>query len=699
MIFLKQNKHFIIAAIVLLICIVAHVIPKPMNVDSYQNFYYIADQRVTIYDHRMLEGISISFYGTYVFKDKEVLIDEALWNNNEFVRDFAGHLSNSAIQPLNMELADIDAKLPSMHIYGDDGVQCDFYIYFGDEWLSDDTIYLMGHDNGDIYALPSSYSAITSRQIPKVNEAAELRNSFTFIEPMDSDLIAWINRSVIPLIISKQFFLLCLALLMGLLLQGPFTDRSGGAYTAFLAYPIGVTYWIFCVYAMGLLRLPLNIGSCYVLPSVMALLWSVFGRKILRRDIDSGMGEAGDNRHLIISLVIVISLFGIISAIPQYWINVGDAARNIVIAEKARVAGGITAALYEFTSFSIYGPTVHLLARMIQLPFSYTHIWALVACGLISAALALIRLAEHEGVKRWAAICFCVLSVLALISSKGVRLHFRWLMNNLPLGICLGIFVAFLLLYTKTKNIGHYYLTLPLFFMFAFARIEGPVYALLFLVLARDLFPGKRKHYLCTAIFTMASFAQFILYYVHMGSGGETFWNPLRGMMVPLVSLAYLGFLRLSDQKPLRFISLHMNVICTIGLGLVNLVFLLLDPSGVRHNVWVMRYHLFVGGVHGFVWYIFLLAVLLVDRVKDTELKKNIYNLILFVGNYVLVVFALMSQFDWNPRADYGDSSGRMLFHVEFVIPVIVFMILLGIMPRQFRKNPDRSDKGMVNCD
>ncbi|MCL2051967.1 MAG: hypothetical protein FWG91_09620 [Lachnospiraceae bacterium] len=492
-------------------------------------------------------------------------------------------------------------------------------------------------------------------------------------------------EGAIPLIIFKQFIILCFAFLLGILLQLPFAKRYGSELLIFSAYPLGIVAWIFFVYSIGLLNLPLNILLCYVIPLILAFLWAIFGRKILM-DNGSNAGAVNKKYTLMICFVIVLFFFAIISVFPQYWINDGDAARSIEIAENALINGKLTVGLYSFTTRSIYGSTVHLLARMLGLNFSYTHIWALGMTGIILLALVLIRIAQHNGVRKGMAIFMSILSILAIISSGGMRLHFRWLMSNLPIGICLGTFVALLFLYSKTEIRYHFSLALPFFFMFAFARIEGPLYALLFLVLARKLFPSKKAHYFCTVIFTAIAVVQFILYCIYMGSGGATFWNPLRGSVIPLTSIAYLGFLHLADRKMPKFLLVHMNILCTIGLGIINMLLFALNPPKASHNILVMRYHLFMSDEHGSIWYLFLLAIIMVMLIKDKKFKKQINLLIIFVGNYVLAVLALMSQFNWTPLPDVGESGGRMLIHVEFVIIIIVFMVLIGIAPKPGRE-------------
>jgi hypothetical protein len=188
----------------------------------------------------------------------------------------------------------------------------------------------------------------------------------------------------------------------------------------------------------------------------------------------------------------------------------------------------------------------------------------------------------------------------------------------------------------------------------------------------------RKDHIAYSLVFTIVCILQYLCYLKYIGIvSGLDFWTPLRGGILIVLLVLYTLYLFLYEIYFVhnRFLGLFDKYMLPLGIGtlfVLNILLLMFNYDHVIINIANLFLHMFINGYHGCIWIVLLLTYpLIIDKIGK-EKRDVLLSLYGFLIAYVLLVLTLMA-FRQVPIQSYlGDSSNRMLLHVEFIISIIL---------------------------
>jgi hypothetical protein len=282
----------------------------------------------------------------------------------------------------------------------------------------------------------------------------------------------------------------------------------------------------------------------------------------------------------------------------------------------------------------------------------------------VSFAMAFVvlgsRMARHVGMSANAASGLPLLALVALGTTYFILFQAFYIHDSFPSMVYLTAGTCTLWLALHERDESWLIFAIPAFIAFSILRIEGPLFAMIFLAPALThgrLDFGRR---LAAALVYAGSVGTWylLLLVLHPGSGFLAAGNNLAvlGLLAGLVGLVGASRVRWVE----RLMDAHLFTLMLATAVAAIAVLCVLKPGHMQINAGVIGQNLFHSGRWGVTWTIMLLAALFAfpqPRIPHGRL------LVGGVALFVLLVLAL-GALRVPYRVGWGDSANRMMTHI-----------------------------------
>ncbi|MCL2819345.1 MAG: hypothetical protein FWD38_00715 [Oscillospiraceae bacterium] len=674
---------------------------------SYNNIF-INRENITIRNRLIMNVYS------GLFNDKYVIVDDHAYNSSLNMQYLLTNSQNHGLLEtmtigfiVNQSLHELSKIIPhpqtlQMHFSEH---QRNMYFYTGQAWIDDNSIMILQDINGNVHIVPYSlahhltFSEITTDVLEQMGVFSD--TSMLFVERFYPDEFIQLHylseKNNVSTVIFMHALFLVLLFSMGLLIIYPFTRSLPPGLYPILSMPVGIAYYILYVYAIGLLNIPINFFSCIITSFILLVVYI----NIFMKYKNNGTQNLKLQKNIftfanLITTFIVLFIITIICVFPSWW-HSNDSIANIDIGIQIYYSQGFTGFLGFFSSFSIIGPIFHASVLMFGLDFSYTYVWVICCSGILAMLFLLHNILKRYNLPTCIIYIITITSFLIVITNPLNILNMGWLLNNLPVGIFGGLAAILIVNYFITQERKFLFISILPFLMFSVARIEAPLFALLFLISIKNLFTNRRDYLIYVFLFSCICTAQFIFYFHYIGFVDSPFWTPIRDGLQLTPILFYIIYLTcmyfLKPKKLFKWFDKHLTKITIIVLLFVNVILYIFKTDDSLNNIIVIGWHTVFGGYHGVVWIFLLALVPLIFSIFDDS-KRTI---LLSLSSYVFLFFLMLLIFGgvriapW--RSSMADSGNRMILHMLYIVPIVFsitvasFVSQCGIKKSKIMKN------------
>lgn len=635
------------------------------NMESMQVDYatYLANLKPVFYD---------------LLGDKELHVDSKIIQN-EMLAPLSGmelHVSNLAISSeygIDYYLSHYNPQI-IRHI-DINGNENKLLLFTGDEFENAKDIYIVEIDN---------YICISPKEILNIesNELNEKYENQQFKEnKYETVILEFNNDSTIERINSdkdslKMTIFLLFVFVSGFFMLFPFFKNSSNVKNlmVLLSFPVGSIIQIFVIMLIGLIGIPINLFWVIITECLFLLGWNYLFHKF-------PLSKA--NRKIEFSTIYVLLFaLGIIlyfSIYPHAFMSY-DSYCNILIGKKIAYSGSVQENLGRLLMFSLVNPIWQTLASLFGVSFNYGMQPAFLLTGVASLFYLQYEILKDKGIKKSVALVINIIVMISLFTVPQVVINSTWILNNLDIGIMYGIAVALMYRYFQNDNKIYMILSYVLFIITGIARIEGGLFAIIYLVfIYTSSMPAKLKKILISC-FTILYAVLFFCYFYMVKDIEEGFWTP-QNAALSLGLLLIFNLFVLCDkffQEKFKFIVENIDYFMIVVIIFGGIILSILNFQKSSDNMGNLIMNLVSTGYYGILipCILFILG-LYFHFVKI--ISKETRMLLVQVISYLLLIFVLMLISIHNSRVGYGDSSCRMVLHILPLCGILISNMLAEI--------------------
>lgn len=264
-----------------------------------------------------------------------------------------------------------------------------------------------------------------------------------------------------------------------------------------------------------------------------------------------------------------------------------------------------------------------------------------------------------------------IVAVIFMCSTYFMVFQAFYIHDNFVVGIFTLIAIYSFWLAHQQEKTGWLYFGSLATIGLSLSRVEGPVFALIILVLSlsQDHFPYKNRlwTYLSPAI-VVSVWYSIILTVVNQ----DVYF--LKSDRVILVIGAFLGLAILTILSNIHWVRnlifSHMHIFTILGVAIIFTNLIVLRPEHIWTNISMIISNMYTNGRWGSFWY-FILPLLCFSIPLPKFPQERFITINLFSFFILLVALGGLR----NPyRLGWSDSANRMLVHI---VPTLVFYLVL----------------------
>lgn len=625
-------------------------------------------------------GLFADFMKIDMFEEKEVILSYQALSNlgiNEYF-DISEDKFNQTVKNIlpiseedEIELEQLyNPQIIEIKSLETNDILSKIYLVTGSVWINCERIYMLSSEGKNTWLIPSPL--VKREYLKEGNDFYEVIGNdvkFTanlnfhkdgYIESLKND-----DGSVSGEI--KNFLFVCYFLVLGLAMLWRVKAVLGMKLYVVLSFPFGVSLFIVSSILGGLFQVPLNLVSISILCIGMLIVALALGRRFIKET------ESVKKEPLVGNLLIIACLLFIMTwfSYHRYTFLSYDSVCNILLGHQIANSGKIVNILSSLTSYSLFSPFVQMGAKFFNIQYAYSFQPIFNYIGVLSIIVMQQRILNNISVqKKYINNIISIIVVISYITIPVFRLNSIWILNNLPIGIFLGMAAQLIILHFQEEKKLYLYLSLIPFWMFSNLRIEGMLFAVLFLVSVRNMIKHKKDNKIYAGVIAISSLFIYILYYIYMGTNEDSiFWNPLKGGAMQLVIIGYYMYIILSDCSFWR--KRRFSVIINTNLEYIMICFIIIATSVMAivksdlaiNNIKILLESSFGRGYWGYIWVI--LFVILGLSIKANETEGSVIKFLeTGIISFFLLLFLLMLFNKVYLHAGYGDSAHRMMLHV-----------------------------------
>lgn len=600
------------------------------------------------------------FSGKKVYIDKELMDEQLLVpliNGTDYIEADEDSIYS------NTDLEDIKDSFSGQKIWAEteEGETREWYLLTGSIWEQSKSIHIINTGN-TIFALPDQIY----NQMERVKSVETDRNRWNIESVrMDFHMDETIYRVLGEgrykwQLVFKNFAYMCFIFISGLV-PLLFIENKKGSITRILllAFPVGTMIQIFLTFFLSI-------------SGVLKNIWIVLAANLLIEGLTvAGLWKRGywkrlyelsqrKNRSLLGALLGIMLFF---SLIPQVFFTY-DSYCNILIGKQIALNGGCREILGRLIMFSLVSTNLQAEAALFGIPLNYAFqpVFTVIGTGLILYLQSEFFI--YRGMnKKWAWL-LSILSGFAFVVTPQYILGSSWILNNLSIGIWYGAAFGCLEKYRSEKTNLLLFVSVFFFMIAGIARIEGGVFAVIYLVLLLKTDEVSDRFKLKVSLgFTALYGVLFFLYYMMIESMEEGFWTPANGGM-SLALLIVFDIYAVSSRKIKKSFKLfnHLEIIMSLVLVMANIAIGLCDTEKFVLTVQNFLINIISTGYYGI-----LLSVgigILALRIRSGLRFETGLRLMNAGISYILLIILMMQLSVNHTRIGYGDSACRMFLHI-----------------------------------
>lgn len=383
-----------------------------------------------------------------------------------------------------------------------------------------------------------------------------------------------------------------------------------------------------------------------------------------------------ESAWLVGSTALVFGAAALCHAVPRSLMS-SDSSGMILMGRSLAMYGGFDPALAsvvaaDFGWFSNYGALVPILqSSAVFLGLEYhpaaapLMLLSFTATFVCTAILVLRRLGVGPTVAGlYGAGGAALLATTFLYAFQGVYIH-----NSLPSAIYLFLFVACGWQYTQEQRASWMALALAALLGFILARVEAPLFALLFLtpLLCHPTVDRRTRATSSGVLALVVVFWYFTLYQITPVE--KTYMlTPVRNLLISSCVVAFaLLMILVPPRRESLLRVLPLGALVVVALGLLALW--VARPEGMNHNLTALTTNLLHSGAWQGTWC--LIAVLLTLTPVLPRLPSE--RLFTYGLAAALLLTFVMGGIK-NHRMAWGDSQNRMMTHL---LPIFLLYLLM----------------------
>lgn len=456
----------------------------------------------------------------------------------------------------------------------------------------------------------------------------------------------------------RQLLFMIFIASLGFIAGKPLFEKSGGMAIWFLL-PFGFLNQIFSTLLLIILHLKISFLNYIVVSYVVATAFHVYLRKY-----------AGNTKTMVKyhkkQLFNILIWAGVVVwfCIRPYIILSYDSVLNAYYGKYAVVMEDLNAVLDGVSSYSLITPLYEVGSSFFGIELNYSIQPLLTITFMVVMGWIWIK-TINSSTKLKIGIIFW--GILALIINPMFYIQTFWKLNNLSLGLFIGMTVGMHLLYYITEEKIYFKIGNLFFIVVSIARIESGLFSIIHLVCLFTLFQKKHKErevkILCFRMAWILT-AIYLYYLFTIGQVESPFWTPIKGLAMNILIWVVYLYIHVSTifYQKAKWIRYNLDRIMLLSICFGILAFGVVDQEKFIHNAFVYICNL---GNYGGYWALVMIAVLY----GIFFVKKNavIRFLSIYLIAYFLLIPGLMIFREIPLRIGFGDSACRMLSHIVVI--------------------------------
>lgn len=537
-----------------------------------------------------------------------------------------------------------------------------WYLLTGSTWEQSKRIHIINSGN-KIFALPDQIYD----QIGKVKSVEADRNGMK-IESVRMDF--HMDETICRVLgegrykwqlVFKNFVYMCFIFISGLVPLFFVENKKSSITLIFLlAFPTGTIIQILLTFLLSILGVLKNI---WLVLAIELLIEGIAAAALWKKGYWKRLYEVSQRKNMaLLGTLLGIMLF--FSLIPQVFFTY-DSYCNILIGKQMVLNGGCREILGRLIMFSLVSTNLQAEAGLFGIPLNYAFQPVFTVIGTVLILYLQSEFLVDKGVDKKAAWLLSVLLGCVFMVTPQYILGSWWILNNLIIGIWYAAAFGCLEKYRFEKDKLLLFVSVFFFIMAGIARIEGGVFAVIYLVFLLNADAVSDNFKLKISLgFTVLYGTLFLIYYMLIENIEDGFWTPANGMMSLGLLLVFDIYVVSIMRAPKGISKLrnHLDVVMSVVLITANIVMGLYDAEKFAATIQNFLINIVSTGYYGILLSVGIGIVALRIR-SGLRLEAGIKFMNIGIS-YILLILLIMQLSINHTRIGYGDSACRMFLHI-----------------------------------
>lgn len=694
-------RCFFLGIVLLLLFLMAAFFYNRMYFGEYKyphkNVYTFHDYFIEMREDGVISEANFKMYMYSAFnvmlENREVEIDSRIVQDNAISSCLMPiKYSQENMGVLNLSFDDEKVEGQKYYLLNEDGQEQKMLLFTGEQWEQSSCIKIFYNLEGAVIIAPEEM--FEDRDF--VDMEIESGNFSCEKVLMQTQMDATIQRiegtgHKREIVIRQLLFILFIASI-GIIAGTPFLKKAGSMAIWFI-FPFGFMSQIFSTLLLIFLHLKISFLSYALMSYAAAVVLNMFMKKHMSNvQLSEKHGKWG-----IVSLLLWVGMI-LWLCIHPYIILSYDSVLNAYYGNFAAVTGELNSVLDRVLSFSLITPLYEVGSALFEIELNYSIQPILTLSFMAAMGWIWVRVIKKQA---WVKAGILLWGILALAVNPMFFIQTFWKLNNLSLGMFVGISVGMHLLYYMSGEKAYFKIGNLFFAVVCIARIEGGVFAVVHLVCLYILFQEKGKEKdverLCLSMALLLT-ALFVYCLCVIGQTESDFWTPQKGLAMNIfVWLVYLFFKIIPIFKGrVKKIANNIDKVMPLCILFALLVFGIINREKFIHNMFCYICNL---GNYGGYWVLVIMTALY--GIFWRKENPVIRFLSLYLVSYFFLIPGLMIFRSVPLRIGFGDSACRMLSHIVIVgcYLLIYFVNDLFMDDRKTLKNRKRNDESEIELE
>ncbi|MBQ7832906.1 MAG: hypothetical protein IJ336_04930 [Lachnospiraceae bacterium] len=591
--------------------------------------------------------------------DKVLILDSSIDEQTQLALGISP--INYVVDQMGRLAVDVESS-HSYSLYENDVLIREIILFTGEEWEKSSEIEMFYDLKGNIIVAPANYwreedFCDISNQENVVYSAVKAHIS------RDETIERVSNHGNTFSIISKNFLYVCFIFVIGSIAGMSFIkllDNVG----IWLMFPLGTINQIIVALFLSILHIPINLYTYIFVSFLLAIIIGFIIKKVAKFSAveESGILLSSFQSKSIVINAALFMITAVLFSCCAFPILSYDSVLNIYIGRYAGVTETINPILGIVSSYSLITPLIEIGGALFGIDLNYAFQPVLTMCLLVVISWCCNSILK---LKKIGNKLIYTLVVIAVLFNPMFFIQMFWKLNNLAIGLLIGVIVGFHILYNETNKKIFWIVANVLLAIVTISRVESGIFTAVYIFSLYPLYKNREKE-LIKLSFGMALLLSIIFFYYIMVIGGvdSDFWTPLKGILVVSTGWFTWGGVLIISKCKQKMLWLKHNIdrIMLGGIVVILLTLLAMEPLKFITNLLVFGCNMANYGGYGL-----LLLVLIVYSIRFWRSDSVLRFLAIYILSYVFSILIVLMFREYPIRLGFGDSACRMLTHIVFV--------------------------------